>query len=89
MYPNLSTIIAAAPTRAQADIIITFSLSSLGWLFSVLHAPTFMEEFLASRGRDAVTHTSPSWLALYFAVLACGVSMLPAEQRMLLGLSSG
>ncbi|GAA6023361.1 hypothetical protein JCM10207_005758 [Rhodosporidiobolus poonsookiae] len=89
MYPSLASIAAVAPARPRAEIIISFSLSSLGWLFSVVHAPTFMEEFIAfwARGNEGVVSTSPAWLALYFALLTCGAAMLTAEQRMLLGLS--
>jgi len=91
MYPSLASINAVCPPRAQAEVIITYCLSSLGWLFSVIHAPIFMTEFVTfwSKGARALETTSPSWLALYFGLLTCGVTLLTAELRLLLGLSTG
>ncbi|KAM0751096.1 hypothetical protein T439DRAFT_325251 [Meredithblackwellia eburnea MCA 4105] len=88
-YPTLSSIAAVAPTRAQADILITFCLSSLSWQLSVLHAPTFMEEYSLfwSKGPNGFVGTQAAWLALYFALLTVGVNLATMEERMLLGMS--
>ena len=91
LYSNLSSVATVAPSRTQADVLITFCLSSIGWHLSVLHAPTFMEEYVKfwALAPHSFDRTPPAWLSLFFALLAVGAAMLPLEQQILLGLSPG
>lgn len=91
MYPSLAAIAAVAPSRSRSESLINYALSSLGWLLSVIHVPTFKAELSTfwGKGDSALESTSPSWLALYFALLTVAVSLLTEEQRGMLSLSPG
>lgn len=91
LFPNLSSIAAAVPSRTRSDILITYCLTSLSWHLSVLHAPTFMEEYTLFWAKEeaAFASTHPAWLALYFSLLTVGAALSTMEQQILLGCDQG
>ncbi|KAI5479781.1 hypothetical protein MNV49_002593 [Pseudohyphozyma bogoriensis] len=88
-YPSPSSWALAAPAIPTARILISHSVDSLGWLIcGVVHGPTFQKDVTAfwSGGEESFETSSPAWIALYFALLCCGVSQITVEKRQKLGM---
>jgi hypothetical protein len=77
--PSLSSVspdelMSLLPIRKSSELIVRFSIQNLGWVHCALNAPIFLaqhEKFwnaLATKATSALEN--PSWLALYFAILA-------------------
>ncbi|KAK4701759.1 hypothetical protein P7C70_g4471, partial [Phenoliferia sp. Uapishka_3] len=82
-YPDGNSLLHAAPTLAQEDVILRQGIDFFGWHHRVFHAPTFYAQVSAfwELGEERFDVCSPAWLALYFAMLSVGTKLLgPQEQ---------
>ncbi|KAJ7757708.1 hypothetical protein DFH07DRAFT_819074 [Mycena maculata] len=67
------------PDKHVSDTLVQIFLTDIGWLYQILHGPTFLDEcrqlwVAVEKGTDHVI--DPAWFACYFMVLALAASGL-------------
>jgi hypothetical protein len=67
-------LMSLLPIRKSSELLVRFSIHNLGWVHCALNAPIFLAQHESFWNALAMKATSaledPSWLALYFAILA-------------------
>ncbi|GAA5872501.1 hypothetical protein JCM1840_006079 [Sporobolomyces johnsonii] len=83
LYPDSASLLAAAPTALEEDVVFRQGLERYGWHHSVIHPPAFFAQLAAFRdlGHERFERCSLGWLSSYFALLAVSTKLVgPAEQ---------
>ncbi|GAA5933482.1 hypothetical protein JCM1841_001328 [Sporobolomyces salmonicolor] len=83
LYPDSASLLAAAPTALEEDVVFRQGLERYGWHHSVIHSPFFFAQLAAFRdlGYERFERCSLGWLSSYFALLAVSTKLVgPAEQ---------
>ncbi|KAK5122640.1 hypothetical protein LTR85_003903 [Meristemomyces frigidus] len=73
-YPHLAHTL---PPKAVADRLLSHYHGSVHVYAPLLHWPTFLQEYDAVYRAGTFQHSRHIWVALFFAVLACGTLMDP------------
>ncbi|KAK4545195.1 hypothetical protein LTR36_003374 [Oleoguttula mirabilis] len=74
LFPHLAH---ALPPKQVADRLLSHYHGSVHVYAPLLHWPTFLQEYDAVYRAGTFQHSRQIWVALFFAVLACGTLMDP------------
>ncbi|ORY90732.1 hypothetical protein BCR35DRAFT_349666 [Leucosporidium creatinivorum] len=76
---NQSNLLDCLPERAVSEALVAEFFGDIGWIYNVLHQPTFVAETLElwdAVSTGCASRVDPAWLATYYIVLAWAVSTL-------------
>ncbi|KAI2397342.1 hypothetical protein LOZ67_005457 [Ophidiomyces ophidiicola] len=69
-------LIAFLPTKRQCDLLVTYYLEHLNWVYHVVHVPSYLDEYAAFW--DTKVHdVNLIWLALLYAIISSSAIYLP------------
>jgi len=74
LYPHVTH---ALPPKHTTDRLLSHYRGSVQVYAPMIHWPTFMQEIDALYRAGSFQHSTTSWVALFYAVLACGTLMDP------------
>ncbi|KAJ9634999.1 hypothetical protein H2204_005954 [Knufia peltigerae] len=73
------------PTRTQADVLLSYFIEHINWLFQTVHVPTFRKEY--SKFWDGeVKDVDLPWMSLLFTILSLSALYIPVDVAEVVGL---
>ena len=71
--------------RNQCDVLLSYFLENLHWMFHSVHEPTIRDEY-ADFWKTDTENIDLAWLSLLFAILASGALYIPVEASESIGI---
>lgn len=78
-------LVRLLPTRSQSDVLLSFFIEHVNWLFQTVHIPSFRKEY-AAFWEAKVENANLIWLSLLFSILSIGALYIPMGAIEFLGL---
>jgi hypothetical protein len=78
-------LLAMLPTRSQCDILLTYYVEHVNWLFQTVHVPSFRSEY-ARFWDGGVTECDLIWISLLFTIISLSALYIPSEATEIVGL---
>lgn len=76
------------PTRTQSDILLTYFIEHINWIFQTVHVPTFRKEY--SNFWDAeIEEADLIWMSLLFTIISLSALYVPGDIVELVGMQRG
>ncbi|OBT81436.1 hypothetical protein VE02_09950 [Pseudogymnoascus sp. 03VT05] len=79
-------LLAALPTRNQCDMLVTYFLENINWVYHAIHVPSFRKEYSQLWDRDT-NSVDLSWLSLLFIVISESALFISSDVAQAIGLS--
>lgn len=78
-------LVKLLPTRTQADILLTYFIEHINWIFQTVHIPTFRREY-SHLWEGEVEEADLIWLSLLFTIISLSALYIPIDAVELVGL---
>ena len=79
------TLVKFLPTRTQSDILLTYFIEHINWIFQTVHIPSFRKEY--SKFWDGeIEKADLIWMSLLFTILSLSALYIPGDVVELVGL---
>jgi hypothetical protein len=78
-------LVAMLPTRSQCDILLTYYVEHINWLFQTVHVPSFRCEYARFWDGD-IPECDLIWLSLLFTIISLSALYIPLEMTEIVGL---
>ena len=78
-------LVAMLPTRSQCDILLTYYVEHINWLFQTVHVPSFRREYARFWDGD-VTECDLIWVSLLFTIISLSALYIPSKATEIVGL---
>ncbi|KIY02625.1 uncharacterized protein Z520_01090 [Fonsecaea multimorphosa CBS 102226] len=78
-------LVKLLPTRTQSDILLSYFIEHINWLFQTVHIPTFRKEY-ATFWDGAVEDADLPWMSLLFTILSLSALYIPVDVVQVVGL---
>ncbi|KAK5034542.1 hypothetical protein LTS07_003463 [Exophiala sideris] len=81
-------LVKLLPTRTQSDILLTYFIEHVNWIFQTVHIPTFRKEY-SNFWDGEIEAADLIWMSLLFTTLSLSALYIPVNVVELVGLQRG
>ena len=78
-------LVKLLPTRTQSDILLSYFIENVNWLFQTVHIPTFRKEY-AGFWDGRIEDVDLVWMSLLFTIISLSALYIPVDAVELAGL---
>lgn len=78
-------LVKLVPTRTQSDILLSYFIEHINWLFQTVHIPTFRREY-ALFWDGKIEEVNLIWMSLLFTIISLSALYIPVDAVELVGL---
>ena len=76
------------PTRTQSDILLSYFIEHINWIFQTVHIPTFRKEY-SNFWDGEIEDADLIWMSLLFIIISLSALYIPGDVVELVGLQRG
>ena len=78
-------LVKLLPTRTQSDILLSYFIENINWLFQTVHIPTFRKQY-AHFWDGKIEELDLIWMSLLFTIVSLSALYIPLDAVELVGL---